>query len=80
MKIKLKSGGFAQTMHAVFDNGTQLTHWARSKDRTIAAFHRSNIGKEFRKALRAGTAHINFKGRFTIQTKPFVSPPKLAAA
>ena len=80
MKIKLKNGGFAQTFHAVFDNGTQLTHWARSKDRTIAAFNRSNVGKEFRRAIRAGTARMLFKGRFTIQTKPFITPPNLASA
>lgn len=75
MKIKLPKGGFAQSFHAVFDSGKQLTHWDTRKDNTLSSFWRSNQGKDF----RSGKIPKDTK-RFSVQTKFFTTPPRAVAA
>jgi hypothetical protein len=74
MKIKLKNGGFARLMHAVFDSGTQLTHWDMRKDNTLAAFKRSGPGQKLHHEAKAGRAWG--VGRFTVKSQFFTTPPR----
>lgn len=75
MKIHKPDGSFLQTMHAVFDKGVQLTHWDTRKDNTIAAFLRSQQGKD----LRSGKIAKDTQ-RFELRSKVFITPPKEKAA
>lgn len=71
MKIKRPDGSFAQMMWAVFDNGEQVSHWDPRRDNTVAAFNRSQIGRDFRR----GKIPRDSK-RFTIESKWFVTPAR----
>lgn len=77
MKIKTKNGGFARLMHAVFDNGAQLTGWDMRKDKTLAQFNRSGPGQKLLRERKAGREWG--KGRFAVHSQFFVTPPREVA-